>query len=122
VSENVTYLPKTDSCDSNVLFHSMLLLSELDSAVPIRSDQIDQDGPPAFTRGVRWDPCTPAGYKTLTAHNADGVLVLKHMVREDLVDDGLVDRGWAWLDRQCPEMSSGAAIAEPQLPALRLLA
>jgi hypothetical protein len=102
--------------------HTLGVPTPADAAVPIRSDQIPEGSPPAFTRGVRWDPCTPAGYRTLIAHNADGVLVMLHMVREELLDPDLVDRAWTWLDRQCPEMSPNGEIPEPQLSRPRLLA
>jgi hypothetical protein len=122
MSEYVPSLTEKRELFGSVREHTLHIPPRSDPAVPIRSDQIPEGSPLAYTRGVTWNPCTPTGYKTLDAHDADGELAMQVIVRERLVDPGLVDRVWVWLDRECPEMPSGAAIAAPELPAVRLLA
>ena len=128
MSENVQFPPKRDSCDNTVLLPTLTLLSELSPAVPIRSDFAPYDGPPIYSRGVRWADSDMPGQRTLYGHNDAGAVILEQRMAIQYADADSEAAAWAWLDKHCPrpphveqQLRNEALPAPTTYPPLRLI-
>jgi hypothetical protein len=104
VSDYVIVSPETNSCDNTVQFPTITLLSELGSALPIRSGHIPHDDSPIYRRQVRWGDSSIPGQQTLITYDNTGTAVKWEFIAAQYADEKSEDAAWAWLNEHIPQL------------------